>query len=249
MTERAAWSIGGTGTALRACSRLGDDGVFEATKWVTALYLPLWPLGRARYRLIDRRWRFPGQRALWVQVLEALPLRRAEVSRTAALAWVAYPAALWGPTALLSVPGLVLGLPKVAAVGAALSSLWVIPFGLGGLLWVQGQPWPRRGPAARWPALVAALRRSGRRVGAAVGLAGVTMAGGCAPLVFVVERVNGAAAEAALSAAAQSAVFLGGLTAVVGPALWISLAWKGVQNDVQMGDHAGRDRRERPPWP
>lgn len=233
---RAALSIGGTGTALRACTRVADDGTFAATKWVTVLYLPIWPLRRARYRLIDRGWSFPVRRTLWVQELGPLPLRRAEVARTYAWAWLGMPVALWGPTSLMSLPGILLGLPKVAAVGAVLSSLWVIPFGLGALLWLQGLPWPERLPSARGPALLLALRQTGRRLWAAVGLAAALLGGFYALLVAGVELHGGAEPEAALLAALQSAAFIGAVAALAGLGLWLRFAWRLVQNDVGQGN-------------
>ena len=239
MEGRAAQSFGGTGTALRGCTRLREDGAFEATKWLTIAYLPIWPLGRARYRLLDRAWRFPARRTLWVQALGPLPLSRAEVARTYALAWVGFPLLLWGPTALLGLPGLALGLPKLAAAGAVLSSLWVIPFGLGALLWAQGQPWPERAPAARWPALVLALRQSAGTVGAAVALAATVLGGGYALLVFGVGLADGAGARAALPAALESGAFIGALAAVVGLGLWVKLAWQRAQNGVGQANDGG----------
>jgi hypothetical protein len=236
---RAAWSVGGTGTALRSCTRHDEAGVFAATKWVTVVYLPVWPLHRARYRLLDRGWRFPTRRTLWVQELGPLPLARAEVARTLALAWLGAPLALFGPTALLGLPGVLLGLPKVAAVGAALSSLWVVPGGVGALLWVQGLPWPERLPSARAPALLLALRQTWRRLWSAVGLAAALLGGAYALLVAGVELHGGAEAEAALLAALQSAAFIGALSAVVGLGLWFRLAWQRVQNDPAHDDDGG----------
>lgn len=236
---RAAWSVGGTGTALRSCTRHDEAGVFAATTWVTVAYLPVWPLRRARYRLLDRGWRFPLRRSLWVQALGPLPLARAEVARTLALAWLGAPLALFGPTALLGLPGVLLGLPKVAAVGAALSALWVMPVGVGALLWVQGLPWPARLPSARAPALLLALRQTGPRLWGAVGLAAALLGGAYALLVTGVELHGGAAAEAALRAALQSAAFIGALSAVVGLGLWLKLAWRVVENDVSQADDGG----------
>lgn len=231
--SRAALSFGGTGTALRACTRVGDDGVFTATKWVTIVYLPIWPLRRARYRLIHRGWRFPARRNLWVHELELLPLSRAEVVRTYAWAWLGVPVVLWGPTSLLSLPGIVLGLPRFAATGAVVSSLWVIPFALGTLLWIQGQPWPERFPAARGPALLLALHQTGPKLWAAVGLAGALVSGTYGLIVAGVELHRESGAEAALHAALQSAAFIGVLATLVGFGLWLKFAWVVVQRDAE----------------
>jgi hypothetical protein len=230
--SRAALSFGGTGTALRACTRVGDDGVFTATKWLTLAYLPIWPLRRARYRLIDHGWRFPAQRTLRVHELEKLPLSRAEVARTYAWAWLGVPVVLWGPTSLLSLPGIVLGQPQFAAVGAVLSSVWVIPFALGTLLWTHGQPWPERFPSARGPALLLALRQTGPKLWAAVGLAGALIGGTYALLVAGVELHRESGAEVALHAALQSAAFIWVLATLVGFGLWLKFAWGVVQSDV-----------------
>ncbi|MFM2244392.1 MAG: hypothetical protein RL071_466 [Pseudomonadota bacterium] len=240
-SERAALSFGGTGTALRACTRVGNDGAFEATTWVTLIYLPIWPLRRGRYRLLDHGWRFPARRTLWVHELELLPISRVEVARTYAWGWLGVPVGLWGPTSLLSLPGIVLGLPEAAAVGAALSSLWVIPFGLGALLWAQGQPWPARLPSARAPALLLALQQTGRRIWAAVGLVAALLSGTYALLVAGVELHGGAGAVPALLAALQSAAFIGALAALVGIGLWLRRAWSVAQRDFaqeQMGAQA-----------
>jgi len=219
------WSLGGTGTALRDCSLLDDDGVFEATIWVTALYLPLWPLRRARYRLLDRHRRLLLHRRLRLQHLAPLAMPRAGLIQSALLAWVVTPLALFAPTALLSLPWLLAGMPRAAATGAALSALWMIPLGLGLMLWTLGQPWPRPPPRAFWPVFATELGRSAALT-AAAGLLTTTLVGGsCGGLRVAVELSDGNPPTMALAGGLENAAFLGVLCAVVIPLVWLRIAY------------------------
>ena len=219
------WSLGGTGTALRDCSLLDDDGVFEATTWVTVLYLPLWPLRRARYRLLDRRRRALLHRRLRLEHLALLPMPRAGLFQTAVLAWVITPIALFAPTALLSLPWLLAGRLQAAAIGAALSSFWMIPLGLGLTIYTLGQPWPRPPPGAVWPAFATELRRAAALTTAA-GLLTTTLVGGsCGGLRVAIELSDGHSPTEALGGGLENAAFLGVLCALVIPLLWLRIAW------------------------
>ncbi len=223
------WSVGGTGTALRSCTRHDDDGVFDATKWVTLLYMPVVPLHRARYRLIERRSSFPGGRALVLHRVNDLELGLAGVMRTYVLAWVVAPLGLVLPTGVLGLPGIVAGRPEFAAAGAVLSSLWMIPFGLGLLLWTRGQPWPQKPPRASGTAFVLELRRTALGTGAAVAGTFVILGGSCGGLRVGVDWLSGISARQALIGGAENAAFFLVLCAIVGPALWIARAWRAAQ--------------------
>lgn len=218
------WSVGGTGTALRACTRVGDDGIFDATTWVTLLYLPVRPLHRARYRLIERRSRFPGPRTLKLQRLEALELRGSEVVRTYLLAWLGAPAALALPTAALGLPGVLAGRPDFAAAGAVLSSLWVIPVGVGVLVWIQGLPWARNPTRAELEAMAGALRRSAGAtflaVAAVCGFLGLL----CGGLRVGIDSANGLDLAASLRGGGENAAFFLVLGVAVAPVLWVASA-------------------------
>lgn len=219
------WSLGGTGTALRDCSLLDDDGVFEATTWVTALYLPLWPLRRARYRLLNGDRSVLLHRRLRLELLTLLPTARDRLLQSALLAWVITPIALFAPTALLSLPWLLAGRPQAAAIGAALSSLWMIPLGLGLMIWTLGQPWRRPPAGAVWPALVTELQRTAALT-AAAGLLTTTLVGGsCGGLRVAVELSDGRSPTEALAGGLENATFLGVLCAVVIPLLWLRIAY------------------------
>lgn len=227
--EPLVWSVGGTGTALRSCTRHDDDGIFEATKWVTLLYMPVLPLHRARYRLVERRRSFPGRRALVLQRIAELDLGIDGVVRTYVLAWVVVPVALFLPTSVLGLPGILAGRPELAAAGAVVSALWMGPFGLGVLLWTLGLPWPRNPPRATWTALLLELRRTAPGTGAAVALVFVLLGGSCGLLRVVVDGVNGLGARQALLGGAENAAFFLVLCLLVGPGLWLSRAWRAVR--------------------
>lgn len=224
--ERVVWSVGGTGTALRSCTRYDAEGIFDATKWVTLMYLPIIPLDRARYRLVERRSSFPGRRALLLQRVDDLGLGLVDVSRTYVLAWIVAPLALMSPTAVLGLPGIAVGRPKFAAAGAILSSLWLIPFGLGVLLWTQGQPWPRDPAPSSGAAFVLELRRTAPGVGAAVTGTLVLLGGSCGGVRVAVDWVSGLGARQALLGGVENATFYFLLCALVGPGLWIARAWR-----------------------
>ncbi len=223
------FNIGGTGTSLRACTRVDESGGFEATIWVTVLFHPIWPLRRARYRLIERRRQFPGLWRLILQHLDPLPLERAEVFRTLALSYVGVPLGLFGPTTLLGLPGVLLGLPQVAAVGAVLSSLWMIPFAVGLLIWTQGQPWPQRPPAHTWAALVLELRRTASVVALATGLTFGLVGGSCGGVRVAVDLRNGLTFVQALQGGAENAAFFFVLCAILGPMVWLQTARRRLQ--------------------
>lgn len=211
---------------MRACSRLDDEATFEGTRWVTLLYLPIGPLDRARYRLVDRTWTFPATRRLRLEHLEALPLSAGQVARTYALAWVILPAALVTPTALLGLPGVFLGAPLLAAAGAVLSSLWMIPLAVGALVWTQGQPWPRRPPAGTWTAWTLELRRTAAPMAVASAITFALVGGSCGGLRVVLEVSQGLGLRDALRGGLENALFILVLCAVVLPGSWFSAAWR-----------------------
>lgn len=223
------WSVGGTGTALRACTRHDDDGIFDATKWVTLLYLPVLPLHRARYRLVERRSSFPGRRALVLQRVDDLELGLVGVVRTYVLAWFVAPLALVLPTGVLGLPGILAGRFDLAAAGAVLSALWMVPFGLGALLWTQGQPWPRNPPRASGAAFGLELRRTAPGMGAAVAGTFVLLGGSCGGVRVAVDWVGGLGARQAVQGGVENAAFFLVLCALVGPGLWIARAWRAAQ--------------------
>lgn len=227
--EPLVWSVGGTGTALRSCTRHDDDGVFEATKWVTLLYMPVLPLHRARYRLVERRRSFPGWQSLVLQRIDGRDLGLPGVLRTYVLAWVVVPVAFFLPTAVLGLPGVLAGRPALAAAGAVVSALWMIPFGLGVLLWTLGLPWPRNPPRGTGTALLLELRRSAPGTGAAVAVAFVFLGGACGLLRVVIDGVNGLGLRQALQGGAENAAFFLVLCLLVGPGLWLSRAWRAVR--------------------
>lgn len=218
------WSAGGIGTALRSCTRYDDDGVFDATKWVIVFYLPVLPLRRDRYRLVGRRAIFPGWRVLLVEHLA--PLERTGVLHTYALAWVLAPAAFFLPTGLLGLPGVLIGRFDLAAVGAVLSSLWMIPFGLGTLLWTLFQPWPRTPPRSSGAAFVVELRRSAPVLAGAFAVALVILGGGCGGMGVAVDLVAGRGLPRALLTGLGNAAFFLALCVVLGPVVWIAGAWR-----------------------
>lgn len=223
------WSVGGTGTALRSCTRHDAGGIFDATRWVTLLYLPILPLDRARYRLVERRSSFPGRRAVVLQRVDDLGLGLVDVARTYVLAWIVVPLALVLPTAVLGLPGIAAGRPEFAAAGAILSSLWLIPFGLGVLLWTQGQPWPRDPVPASGAAFVLELRRTAPGMGAVVTGTFVLLGGSCGGVRVVADWVSGLGARQALLGGVENATFFLVLCALVGPGLWIARAWRAAQ--------------------
>lgn len=227
--EPVVWSVGGTGTALRACTRHDDLGVFDATRWVTLLFLPVLPLDRSRYRLVARSRRFPGWRTLRLERLAALDLEPAGVVRTLVLSWVAAPLALVLPTGALGLPGILAGRPDLAAVGAVLSSLWMIPFGVGLLLWTLGQPWPLDPPRASRAALVLELRRTAPRVAASMGIVFLLLGGSCGGVRVAVDLASGLGTRQAWLGGLENAAFFFVLCALVGPALWLSLAWRAIR--------------------
>ena len=233
------WSVGGTGTGLRACTPVDADGTFDATTWVTVVHLPVWPLRRARYRLIERRWRLPATRQLILQKLEPLPMPRAGLLQTWALAWIGLPVGLLSPTALMALPWVALGELKAAAVAAVLSSLGVIPFGVGALVWTLGQPWPRRPPAGTRAALAVELRRTAGTVAAALLITAALLGGSCGGVRVAVDLSQGLPLRSALLGGAEHAAFFVGLCALVGPLLWLQIAWRAVAGG---GPPAGRGR-------
>jgi hypothetical protein len=226
LAKPLVWSIGGTGTALRACTPHDDDGIFDATKWVTVVYLPVLPLHRARYRLVERRTSFPGRRALILQRVADLELGLVGVVRTYVLAWLGVPLALGLPMALLGLPGILAGRPALAAAGAVLSTLWMMPFGIGVLLWTLGQPWPLNPPRTSWTAFVLELQRSAPGMGVAVAATFVLLGGSCGLLRVVIDGVNGLGTRQALLGGAENAAFFLVLCALVGPGLWLAKAWR-----------------------
>jgi hypothetical protein len=225
--KTVVWSAGGTGTALRSCTRYDDEGVFDATKWVTVVYLPVLPLRRDRYRLVERRNIFPGWRALLVE--HVAPLELVGVARTYVLAWVLAPAAFFVPLGVLGLPGVVLGRFDVAAVGAVLSSLWMIPFAVGTLFWTLNQPWPQTPPRRSWTAFIVELRRSAPILGGSVAAAFVILGGGCGGVRVIVDLVAGLDLPRALLGGMENAAFFLVLCAVLGPVVWMVGAWRAAQ--------------------
>ena len=224
------WSAGGTGTALRSCTRLDGDGVFEATKWVTVAFLPILPLHRARYRLIERRTTFPAWRQLYVEHLGDRDLALWGVLRTYLLAWVVVPAAIWVPTGLLGLPGILVGRLDLAAVGAVLSSAWVIPFALGVTLWTIGQPWPVKLPRPSDGQTDAEFRRSVRVIGSAFGITFLLVGGTGAGLSVVVDLIGGLGLQVALLGGLQVVAFFAALMVLTAFLFVFSMAWKAAQD-------------------
>jgi len=224
MPEPRVWSVGGTGTASRDCTPVDEGGVFCATTWVTVMFMPVFPLRRARYRLIARQRRFLVHRVLVLQHLGPLDLGLTGVARTALLAWIGLSVVLTLPTGLLGLPGVLMGRFDLAAAGAVLSSLWLIPVGVGVMRWTQGLPWPRRGSGWSRAGFVAELRRTGKLMATAFGGACLLVGGGYGVLAFIVRRVQGLRPQQALLSGLQSAGLIVALCLVVGPALWIGNA-------------------------
>lgn len=133
-----SFDVLGCGVRLLGVRAAPRPDQHAATFWVTAFFVPLFPLGRRVVRFVD-----PGlSEARWV-TLETTPIEAREVARTYLFGWILFPLLLVGPfligswaPKLAAWLGPILGLSRdladVARLGAGL---------LGGLFVLLGIPW------------------------------------------------------------------------------------------------------------
>ncbi len=106
--------INGCGIWFLGVKNTEERGVVFATFWLTFLFLPIIPLGRAKIHFQDTRH---------YNVIEKLPLQAVEVLATYAYGWLLFPLLILGPTAI----GLALAINEIlTSLGAGLVIVGVV---------------------------------------------------------------------------------------------------------------------------
>jgi hypothetical protein len=104
-------TINGFGTRFYSISDVNADGACEATFWVTAFYLPIFPLWTG---IVKRDVTQPKKHVY--QVINKIPLNTAAIIKTYLLGWLVLPALILIPF-VLCIPEVIelLGLPTPPA--------------------------------------------------------------------------------------------------------------------------------------